>query len=113
MNTDRHGRPLGDDRERDGRLLAAAQGIDLTAGSVDNQTRQYWYEARRRSTHTTEGLGRCAMTISHKRWVRLGDAADTFREWAVTIVVGLVVAVICAPLFFTLFLLLLSAIGHL
>lgn len=41
---DRHGRPLGGERERDGRLLAAAQGIDLTAGSVDNQTRQYWYE---------------------------------------------------------------------
>lgn len=43
-NLDRHGRPLGGDRERDGRLLAAAQGIDLTAGVVDNATRAHWYE---------------------------------------------------------------------
>ena len=43
-NTDRHGRPLGGDRERDGRLLAAAQGLDLTAGAVDNRTRAHWYE---------------------------------------------------------------------
>lgn len=41
--TDRYGRPLGGARERDGRLLAAAQGIDLTEGSCDNGTREYWY----------------------------------------------------------------------
>jgi hypothetical protein len=58
-------------------------------------------------------MGAVVKRPSHARWVRAGDAADTFREWAVTILVGLVVAVICAPLFFTLFLLLLSAIGHL
>jgi len=42
---DRHGRPLGGSRARDGRLLAAAQGIDLTAGATDNRTRAYWYES--------------------------------------------------------------------
>lgn len=42
--TDPYGRPLGGQLERDGRLLAAAQGIDLTAGHADNANRQYWYE---------------------------------------------------------------------
>ena len=43
--TDLHGRPLGGGRERDGRLLAAARGVDLTAGACDNATRAYWYES--------------------------------------------------------------------
>jgi hypothetical protein len=30
-------------RVRDGRLLAAAQGIDLELGSCDESTREYWY----------------------------------------------------------------------
>ncbi|MEV8610197.1 hypothetical protein AB0383_20110 [Amycolatopsis sp. NPDC051373] len=43
-DVDGFGRPLGGERERDGRLLAAAQGLDLTAGHIDNGTREYWYQ---------------------------------------------------------------------
>lgn len=32
-----------DIRIRDGRLLAAAQRVDLFSGSCDNRTREYWY----------------------------------------------------------------------
>ncbi|HEY3510503.1 MAG TPA: hypothetical protein VGL36_15160 [Kribbella sp.] len=60
---DRHGRSLGGDRERDGRLLAAAQGVDLTAGAADNSTRAYWYqradEARARLANWTKHPSDC------------------------------------------------------
>ncbi|MGW4525213.1 hypothetical protein [Amycolatopsis sp. NPDC004378] len=58
--TDPHGRPLGGQLERDGRLLAAAQGIDLTAGHADNANRAYWYDRAREVHKQLRAFGRDA-----------------------------------------------------
>lgn len=59
-NLDPHGRPLGGQLERDARLLAAAQALDLTEGSCDNTTREYWYDRTRETYELLRRYGRDA-----------------------------------------------------
>lgn len=56
--TDQYGRPLGGQLERDARLLAAAQAVDLTEGSCDNTTREYWYDRARETYALLRQYGR-------------------------------------------------------
>jgi hypothetical protein len=68
---------MNDDRVRDGRLLAAAQGINLDAGHVGNSTREYWYE---RADHAHAQLSKFAGHIETCEWP---DCDARFRgDWA-------------------------------
>lgn len=60
---DPHGRPLGGQLERDGRLLAAAAGVDLTAGHADNANREYWYDRAREVYEQLRRFGRDADVV--------------------------------------------------
>lgn len=44
--------------ERDGRLLAAAAGFDLTRGDADNDHREYWYDRARDAYGQLRTFGR-------------------------------------------------------
>ena len=57
-DADPHGRPLGGQLERDGRLLAAAAGFDLTRGDADNDHREYWYDRAREAYGQLRTFGR-------------------------------------------------------
>lgn len=53
------------------------------------------------------------MAISHSQWVRWGDVAESVKDWAITAIAVIAVAVVLAPLCFITLLLLLSKIGNL
>lgn len=76
------------DRIRDGRLLAAAQGINLDAGDADNSTREYWYE---RADEAYANQDRFAGPIVPCGWA--GCDAEFRGDWAHITVVNHVSAV--------------------
>lgn len=51
--------------------------------------------------------------MTHADWVRWGDVAESVKDWAITALAVITVAVVLAPLCFITLLLLLSKIGNL